>query len=140
MSSSNPDNTLTSAEVEHLNKLEAIVQRGLDTDLELANALADLSDATLYRATHPTFEAYLRDRWGIRHSPDCQLSQAAELGTEPPPGDQPGESTPEPCPTLGPLGELGSRRAACAAGLAANPFNRRDRGRCAQPRDSRRRP
>ncbi len=104
MSSSNPDNTLTSAEIEYLNKLETIVQRGLDTDLELANALADLSDATLYRATHPTFEAYLRDRWGIRHSPDCQLSQAAEL-TEPPPSDQPGESTPEPCPTLGPLGD-----------------------------------
>ena len=159
MSSSNPDNSLTSAEIEHLNKLETIVQRGLDTDLELGNALADISDATLYRATHPTFEAYLRDRWGIHHSPDYQLSQAAEL-TEPPPSDldasaratepeprplaparddgpdsltnvweqsrhvfdddgvtpvdipvtvhgrdQPPESKPEPCPTLGPLGD-----------------------------------
>ena len=83
MSSTNPDNTLTSAEVAHLNKLEAIVQRGLDTDLELGNALAEISDASLYRATHQTFEAYLRDRWEIRRSPDDQLNQAAEIADPP---------------------------------------------------------
>lgn len=80
MSSTNPNNTLTSAEVEHLNKLEAIVQRGLDADLELGNALATIDDGSLYRATYSTFEAYLRDRWGIRRSPDDQLSQAAGTG------------------------------------------------------------
>ena len=83
MSSTNPDNTLTSAEVAHLNKLEAIVQRGLNTDLELGNALAEISDASLYRATHQTFEAYLRDRWEIRRSPDDQLSQAAQIADPP---------------------------------------------------------
>ena len=97
MSSTNPDNTLTSAEVAHLNKLEAIVQRGLDTDLELGNALAEISDASLYRATHQTFEAYLRDRWEIRRSPDDQLSQAAQIADPPSshqelpaPGTEPG--------------------------------------------------
>lgn len=83
MSSCNPNNILTSAEVEHLNKLEAIVQRGLDTDLELGNALAEISDASLYRDTHQTFEAYLRDRWGIRRSRDYQLSQTAEVADPP---------------------------------------------------------
>ncbi len=83
MSSFKSNSLLTSAEVEHLDKLEAIVQRGLDTDLELGNALAEISDASLYRATHQTFEAYLRDRWGIRRSPDHQLPQAA--GTADPP-------------------------------------------------------
>ena len=83
MSSTNPDNPLTSAEVEHLNKLEAIVQRGLDIDLELGSALAEISDASLYRATHQTFEAYLRDRWDLRRSPDYQPSQAAETGGPP---------------------------------------------------------
>lgn len=79
MSSTNPDNTLTSAEVEQLDTLEAIVQRGLDADLQLGNALAEISDASLYRGTHQTFEAYLRDRWGISRAPDNQLIQAAEL-------------------------------------------------------------
>ena len=79
MSSTNPDNTLTSAEVEHLDRLETIVQRGLDADLQLGNALAEISDASLYRGTHQKFEAYLRDRWGIRRAPDDQLIQAAEL-------------------------------------------------------------
>ena len=83
MSSTNPNNTLTSAEVAHLNKLEAIVQRGLDTDLELGNALAEISDASLYRATHQTFEAYLRARWEIHRSPDDQLSQSAEIADPP---------------------------------------------------------
>ena len=83
MSTFNPHNLLTSAEVEHLNKLEAIVQRGLDTDLELGNALAEISDASLYRAAHQTFEAYLRDRWGIRRSPDHQLSQTAATADKP---------------------------------------------------------
>jgi hypothetical protein len=83
MSNTNPDNTLTSAEVAHLNKLEAIVQRGLDTDLVLGNALAEISDASLYRATHQTFEAYLRDRWEIRRSPDDQLNQTAETADPP---------------------------------------------------------
>ncbi len=98
MSSTNPDNNLTSAEVEHLDTLEAIVQRGLDADLQLGNALAEISDASLYRGTHQTFDAYLRDRWGISRAPDNQLIQAAELAdrssTEvdlPPPATEPEE-------------------------------------------------
>jgi hypothetical protein len=108
MRSSNPDNTLTSAEIEHLNKLETIVQRGLDADFELGNALAGISDASLYRATHETFEAYLRDRWGIRLSLDYQLSQAAELA-DPPPSDLDASAPatePEPRP-LAPVGDDG---------------------------------
>jgi hypothetical protein len=98
MSSTNADNTLTSAEVAHLNKLEAIVQRGLDTDLELGNALAEINDASLYRGNHQTFEAYLRDRWEIRRSPDDQLNQAAEIADPPSSGLKgPGPGTePEP--------------------------------------------
>jgi hypothetical protein len=79
MSSTNPDNTLTNAEVEHLDRLEAIVQRGLDADLQLGNALAEISDASLYRGVHQTFDAYLRDRWGISRAPGNQLIQSAEL-------------------------------------------------------------
>jgi hypothetical protein len=78
MSSSNPENSRSSAEVEHLNKLETIVQRGLDAHLEAGHALAEISDTWLYRATHPTFEAYLRERWAMSRSRGGQLIQAAE--------------------------------------------------------------
>ena len=77
MSSSNPENNRSSAEVEHLNKLEAIVRRGLDSDLEVGKALAEINDTWLYRATHQTFEGYLRDRWGINAERAEQLIQAA---------------------------------------------------------------
>ena len=83
MSGTNPDNLPTRTELEQLNKLEAIVQRGLDTDLELGNALAEISDASLYRATHQTFEAYLRDRWDIRRSRNDQPSHAAGIADPP---------------------------------------------------------
>jgi hypothetical protein len=83
MSSPNPDNSRPRAELEHLNKLEAIVRRGLDTDLEVGNALAEISDTWLYRAAHPTFEAYLRDRWGMTPARGAQLIQAAETSGPP---------------------------------------------------------
>jgi hypothetical protein len=78
MSSPNFDNRRSSAEVEHLSKLEAIVRRGLDTDLEVGSALAEIRDTWLYRASHETFEAYLRDRWQMSGPRGHQLIQAAE--------------------------------------------------------------
>ena len=78
MSTSNPENTPPGAGVEHLNKLEAIVQRGLDTEVDVGHALAEISDTSLYRGTHQTFEAYLRDRWGMSRSRGHQLIQGAE--------------------------------------------------------------
>ena len=82
MRSPSPDNTLSSAEVEHLNRLEAIVQRALDADVEVGNAFANIDDAWLYRGTHQTFEAYLRDRWGITRSRGYQLIEALKEQTD----------------------------------------------------------
>jgi hypothetical protein len=79
MRSPSPDNILSSVEIEHLNRLEAIVQRALDADVEVGNALADINDAWLYRGTHQTFEAYLRDRWGICRSGGYQLVEPAGI-------------------------------------------------------------
>ncbi len=78
MSSPDPENTLTSADVEHLNTLESIVQRYLDADLDVRQALAEIDDARLYRDTHQTFEAYLRDRWGFSGSRAHALIHPAE--------------------------------------------------------------
>jgi len=77
MSDTNPDDTLTSSELEQLHRLEAIVQRGPGVGVEVVNALADLGDARLYRGTHQTFEAYLLERWGIGRSGGDQRTVAA---------------------------------------------------------------
>ena len=104
MSSPNPDNRRSSAEVEHLSRLEAIVRRGLDTDLEVGNALAEIRDTWLYRSTHETFEAYLRDRWGMSGPRGYQLIQAAEAAIAPSAGvDDP---APRPVPSRPPAASV----------------------------------
>jgi len=66
MNSRTPDNdTPDKFELEHLHRLEEIIQRGLENDVEATNALAEISDGRLYRGTHETFEDYLCDRWGL---------------------------------------------------------------------------
>ena len=83
MRSPSPDNALSTAEVDRLNRLEAIVQRALDGDVEVGNAFAEINDAWLYRGSHQTFEAYLRDRWGICRSRGYQLIEAAGIADPP---------------------------------------------------------
>jgi hypothetical protein len=78
MNDTNPDDALTSSELEQLKRLEAIVQRGPGVDVEVVNALADIGDARLYRGTHQTFEAYLLERWGIGRSRGDQRALAAD--------------------------------------------------------------
>jgi hypothetical protein len=86
MSSPNPENRRSKAEAEHLSKLEAIVQRGVDADVDVGNALAEIRDTALYHASHHTFEAYLRDRWGMSLQAGEQLIEAAEAAIPPPAG------------------------------------------------------
>jgi hypothetical protein len=65
MSSIDPEEDLTPAEIDNLDQLEAIVRPGLDTYTEVGDALAEIRDRHLYRDSHPTFEAYVRERWGV---------------------------------------------------------------------------
>jgi hypothetical protein len=111
MSSSNSENSRSSAEVEHLNMLEAIVRRGLDADLEVGNALAEINDTWLYRATHETFEAYVRDRWGISRTLAEELIQAAEAAAPAPAGvDSPAPTTSSQAGSLAPVRRDGTNR------------------------------
>jgi hypothetical protein len=48
-----------------LANLEAVIERGRRTFLEVGNALMTIRDEKLYRVTHATWDGYCRDRWGI---------------------------------------------------------------------------
>lgn len=53
--------------IEHrqsLTQLEAVIERGLSTFIEVGSALMEIRDSRLYRETHATFEDYCRVRWG----------------------------------------------------------------------------
>jgi hypothetical protein len=49
---------------------EQRIERGLASFLDVGNALAEIRDSRLYRATHGTFEDYCRERWNMsaRHA------------------------------------------------------------------------
>jgi hypothetical protein len=65
MGSISPEDSLNNTEIENLDRLEGVAQHGLHTHAEVADALAEIRDARLYRGTHRTFEAYLCERWRI---------------------------------------------------------------------------
>lgn len=78
MSTHRNDDT-TRAELETLRALEDVALRGLDTYKEVGKALAGVRDSQLFRYTHPTFETYLRERWGL----DRPLNELPEPGVDP---------------------------------------------------------
>jgi hypothetical protein len=97
MSSTNPEHStdpepnLTPAEIDDLKRLEATAQRRLGSYLLVGNALGEIRDRHLYRATHPSFETYVSERWGLSGANGALLSQAtvpASAQTTPAP-DQP---------------------------------------------------
>lgn len=65
--------------VAQLAELEAIVERGLTAWQEVAAALTTIRDDMLYRLTHPTFEHYLQDRWGLKSRRAYQLIRAGQV-------------------------------------------------------------
>src|ERR1700745_3801843 len=65
MSSMNPEDDLTPVEMDNLDQLESVGAHGLGTYTGVAEPWAELRDRPLYRDSHPTFEAYARERWGV---------------------------------------------------------------------------
>jgi len=62
-----------------LAELEAVVERGLTTFVEVGRALMEIRDSRLYRASHATFEMYCAERWHFTASRGRQLISAAEV-------------------------------------------------------------
>jgi hypothetical protein len=92
----NPEPNLTPAEIDSLNRLEAMAREGLGTYLQVGDALTEIRDECLYRDSHPSFEAYVRERWGVIIPNGNLLSQTTIRAGAPstPPADR------EPCTAL----------------------------------------
>lgn len=68
---------MTLAEITRLGELEQVVETGLTVFVKVGNALLEIRDSRLYRQQFPTFEAYCRERWGLKQSRAYQLLDAA---------------------------------------------------------------
>ncbi len=53
-----------------LAELEAVMERGLVTFIEVGTALLEIDDGRLYLESHATFEEYLWERWGASRRAD----------------------------------------------------------------------
>ena len=69
--------TLLLAESLTLAECEAVIERGLQTFVEVGNALLTIRDGRLYRAIAGTFEDYCRERWNMSRPRAYQLIDAA---------------------------------------------------------------
>lgn len=72
---------LAPPEQQRLAELEAFVERGLQTFVEVGLALSEIRESRLYRETYDTFEAYCEQRWGFVDSRARQLIAASETVT-----------------------------------------------------------
>lgn len=70
---------LTDTERARLLELESVVGASLAHFIRAGLALAEIRDRELYRATHGTFEAYVKDRWDIAGSTAYQYIGGAQV-------------------------------------------------------------
>jgi hypothetical protein len=57
--------------------LEAVIETGMRTFIEVGNALLEIRDSRLYRDSFATFEEYCRERWKMSRPRAYQLIDAA---------------------------------------------------------------
>lgn len=65
-----------------LSELEAIIERGLSSFIEVGNALTEIRDARMYGKEYSTFEEYCEGRWGFQNKRAYQLIDAAKCVAE----------------------------------------------------------
>ena len=73
--------TLKPAEADRLVQLEATIQAGVQTFVEVGLALTEIRNAKLYRATHATFESYCRERWNLSRPHAYRVMSAADVAS-----------------------------------------------------------
>src|ERR1051326_8938947 len=70
---------MTTPEIYEFSRCENIIQKGLDTFVEVGAALITIRDKRLYRATHATFELYCVQRWQMTARRAHQLCAASAV-------------------------------------------------------------
>lgn len=70
---------ITLQESSDLVRLEKTIAQGLQTFVEVGEALAEIRDRRLYRIEHKSFDAYLETKWKISRSRASRLIQAADV-------------------------------------------------------------
>jgi hypothetical protein len=70
---------VTQPDTARLCELERVIERGLQTYIEVGNALMEIRDSRLYRNTHGTFEDYCLGKWGWTRMRASQLIEAAQI-------------------------------------------------------------
>ena len=80
---------ITLQESGDLVRLEKTVAQGLQTFVEVGEALAEIRDRRLYRIEHQSFDAYLETKWKISRSRASRLIQAADVVKLLPTGNKP---------------------------------------------------
>lgn len=76
---------LTEPEQADLARCEQIIERGIQSFVEVGTALIEVSDRRLYRQTHATFQEYVSDKWKMTARRAYQLCEAAEVVKSLPP-------------------------------------------------------
>jgi hypothetical protein len=74
-----PSMILSVEESLSLRACETIIEKGLQTFVEVGNALLNIREARLYRQDFATFEDYCRGRWTMVRRQADRLIQAAEV-------------------------------------------------------------
>jgi hypothetical protein len=62
-----------------LDECEAVIERGLETFVEVGQALLVIREGRLYKDTHSSFDAYCRERWGWSRQQADRTIGAAEI-------------------------------------------------------------
>lgn len=70
---------LSEIETAALAEYEAIIERGLQSFVEVGTALLAVRDRRLYRAEYATFEDYCQSGWGLQRAHAYRLMEAAEV-------------------------------------------------------------
>lgn len=66
-------------EQNELERCEVVIKQGLETFIEVGQALMIIRDKRLYRSEHGTFEHYCRDKWGVSRIHAHRLVESAEV-------------------------------------------------------------
>lgn len=70
---------LNSVEQDRLTLCESIIEKGLNTFVEVGNALFEIRNNKLYRGSFTTFENYCKDRWNLKRQRAYELMDAAAV-------------------------------------------------------------